>query len=120
MQSQTLYDKYGGQDTVDALVDRFYQGVLSNDLVKHFFDKTDMVKQKKHQASFVAAALGGPNPYNGLSIREAHKKLGVNDDHFDAIVDELTDAMDSFGVEQKDIQIVISTIECLRDDTLNL
>ena len=46
MQSQTLYDKYGGQDTVDALVDRFYQGVLSNDLVKHFFDKTDMNKQK--------------------------------------------------------------------------
>jgi hemoglobin len=79
-----------------------------------------MVKQKKHQASFVAAALGGPNPYIGIDIREAHKKLGVNDDHFDVIVDELTDALDSFGVEQKDIKTVISTIECLRDDTLNL
>ena len=44
MQTTTIYDKYGGQATIEALVDKFYQGVLSNETVKHFFDKTDMVK----------------------------------------------------------------------------
>jgi hemoglobin len=41
---QTLFEKYGGEETIKTLVDKFYDGVLSNDLIKHFFDKTDMVK----------------------------------------------------------------------------
>ena len=118
MQGQTLYEKYGGQATIDALVDRFYQGVLSNEIVKHFFDNTDMVKQRKHQATFIAAALGGPNPYTGKSMREAHMGMTLTHDHFDAIVDELTDAMDSFGVAQDDIKAIIATVEGLRKDII--
>jgi hemoglobin len=117
--TQTLYEKYGGQTTIDTLVDKFYEGVLANDTIKHFFDEVDMVKQKKHQAIFVAAALGGPNPYNGKSMRAAHAKMGLTDDHFDAVVDELTEAMDSLGVSEDDIETVIATIEGLRADVLN-
>ena len=115
----TLYDKYGGQATVDALVDRFYEGVLANDTIKHFFENTDMAKLKRHQGAFVAVALGAPSPYSGRSMREAHKGMGLTDDHFDAVVDELTDAMDALGVSEDDIATVIGTIEGLRTDVLD-
>jgi hemoglobin len=68
---------------------------------------------------FVSAALGGPNPYKGKSMRAAHKGMGLTDDHFDAVVDELTNAMDEMGVEEKDIEAVIGTVEGLRDDVLD-
>ena len=45
--------------------------------------------------------------------------MGLTDDHFDAIVDELTDALDSFGVAQDDIKAIIGTVEGLRNDTLD-
>ena len=115
----TLYDKYGGQATVDALVVKFYDGVLKNDTIKQFFSSTDMDKQRAKQANFVAMALGGPNPYTGKSMREAHKNMGLTDEHFDAVVDELTDAMDSLGVTEADIQTVIATVEGQRIDVLN-
>lgn len=116
--SQTLFDKYGGDATVDALVTKFYEGVLANDTIKHFFENTDMAKLKNHQKAFVALALGSPNPYTGRNMKEAHAGMGLTDDHFDAVVDELTEAMDSLGVSEDDITTVIGNIEKLRGDII--
>ena len=119
MNQQTLFQKYGGQATVDALVDKFYVGVLSNDTIKHFFEGIDMAKLKGHQKMFVAVALGGTNPYTGRGMKEAHAGMGCTDAHFDAVADELTNAMDALGVSESDITAIIGNIEGLRADIVS-
>ena len=50
----TLYDKLGGQQAIEQVVDDFYKLVLADDSVNHFFAHTDMEKQRRHQTAFIS------------------------------------------------------------------
>jgi hemoglobin len=56
----TLYDKLGGAPAVELAVDRFYERVLADDRVRHFFNGLDMARQKQHQMAFMTYAFGSP------------------------------------------------------------
>ena len=49
----TLYEKLGRKDAVDIAVEKFYEHVLNDELIKHFFDAVDMKKQRGHQKNFL-------------------------------------------------------------------
>lgn len=118
MDSQTIFEKYGGQETVNKLVDAFYVRMLADDNVKGFFEGVDMNKLKGHQQKFIAFAIGGPNNYEGRDMKTAHLGMGLNDSHYDSLVDNLSDAMDSLGVSEDDIVAVVAKVESLRNDVL--
>ena len=40
----TLYDKLGGPDALEAAVDLFYEKVLADERLKHFFEGTNMMR----------------------------------------------------------------------------
>ncbi len=67
-----LFEKIGGGAAVDAAVDKFYEKVLADDRIKHFFEGVDMKRQADHQKKFLTFAFGGPANYSGRSMREAH------------------------------------------------
>lgn len=89
----TLYTKLGGAAAVDLAVENFYEKVLADERVQHFFADIDMSRQKQHQKAFMTYAFGGADHWNGLPMRDAHKKLvaemGLTDIHFDAIAEDL-------------------------------
>ncbi len=98
----TLFEKLGGAEAVDMAVDRFYERVLQDDRIKHFFANTDMQKQRAHQKAFLTYAFGGTDQYSGAQMREAHKDLvekqGLNSDHFDAVAEDLMITLKEMGV----------------------
>ncbi|MGG4459028.1 group 1 truncated hemoglobin [Brevibacillus sp. HB1.2] len=114
----TFYEKYGGEDTVAKVVDYFYDLVLADDTVNHFFKNTDMEKQRRHQTKFISYALGGPNQYTGHSMAKVHEGMNLQPIHFDAIVRHLRDALTHFGVSEEDISDALSKVESLREDIL--
>ncbi|WP_432777216.1 group 1 truncated hemoglobin [Brevibacillus gelatini] len=114
----SFYEKYGGEETISKVVDYFYELVLADDTVNHFFKNTDMEKQRKHQTKFISYALGGPNQYTGQSMAKAHEGMNLQPVHFDAIVNHLRAALTHFGVSQSDIDDALSKVEALREDVL--
>lgn len=70
MQATALYEKLGGQQAIDQVVDDFYKRVLADDTINHFFAHTDMEKQRRHQTAFISYALGGANQYTGRSMKK--------------------------------------------------
>ncbi|MGP1385602.1 MAG: group I truncated hemoglobin [Thainema sp.] len=98
----TLFDKLGGAAAVDLAVDKFYQRVLQDDRIKHFFADVDMVKQRAHQKAFLTYAFGGTDKYDGRYMREAHKELvakqGLNSAHFDAVAEDLMETLKEMDV----------------------
>ncbi|MEY3305028.1 MAG: hypothetical protein RLZZ139_3401 [Cyanobacteriota bacterium] len=98
----TLFEKLGGAAAVDVAVDRFYERVLQDDRIKHFFENTDMQKQRTHQKAFLTYAFGGTDKYDGRYMREAHKELvekqGLNGTHFDAVAEDLMITLKEMGV----------------------
>lgn len=69
----SLYERLGGEEGIARVVDTFYDMVLADPRVAHFFANTDMAKQRRHQTLFLTFATGGPNKYTGRSMREAHR-----------------------------------------------
>lgn len=118
----SLYERLGGKAAVDAAVDIFYRKVLADNRVNHFFNNVDMDQQIAKQKNFLAMAFGGPNNYNGKDLRHGHKHLvqkGLNDNHFNIIVEHLGNTLKELGVPANDIQEVASIAESVRSDILN-
>lgn len=109
----TLFEQLGGASAVDVAVDKFYERVLNDDRIKHFFADMDMVKQRAHQKAFFTYAFGGTDKYSGQNMREAHKALvdqqGLNGAHFDAVAENLMLTLDSMGVS-KELQAQVAAI----------
>ena len=110
----TLYEKMGGESAIKEIVDDFYRDVLADEIVSHFFDHTDMEKQRRHQTAFISYALGGTKQYSGRSMEKAHAGLNLQPEHFDAIVKHLTDAIIAHGASQEGLDAALAKIAALK------
>ena len=118
--SETLYQRIGGTAAVDAAVDIFYRKVLADDRISHYFNDLDMRRQAAMQKGFLTFAFGGPHKYSGRNMRRAHARLpGLNDSHFDAVLEHLVAALKELDVPDDIIKEVAAVAEFVRDDVLN-
>lgn len=120
-QSASLFERIGGEAAVNAAVDVFYHKVLDDYRINRFFDKTDMAKQVEHLKAFMTVAFGGPNNYTGRSLREGHArlvKMGLNDSHFDAVMEHLGATMQELNVPADLIAEAAALVESVRGEVL--
>ena len=120
----TLFEQIGGEPAVEMAVDKFYLRVVEDERIKHFFEGVDMKKQRKHQVAFLTYAFGGSQQYSGLSMRKAHQRLvenlGLTNEHFNAVVENLVATLQELNVPDHLIQEVGKIAESIRADVLNL
>ncbi len=119
--SDSLFNRLGGDAAVDAAVDIFYRKVLADDRISEFFVDVDMDKQAAKQKAFLTMAFGGPNSYTGEDMRKGHAHLvarGLNDSHFDAVVENLGSTLKELGVSDELIGEVAAIAETTRNDVL--
>ena len=73
---------------------------------------------------FLTGAFGGPQGYNGRSLREAHKTLveeqGLGEVHFNAVANHLKATLDQLGVPAELANEVMALAAATHDDVLNL
>jgi len=113
--TQTLFEKYGGYPTVQILVEKFYQKVMDDPLLQHFFESTDWKRLIKHQVAFVSQVMGGPVVYKGLDMAKAHKRFNITDSHFDAVASHLLSTITELGVAAEDIDTIMAAVGGLRE-----
>ena len=121
-QHQSLYQNLGGEAAVNAAVDIFYRKVLSDDRISHFFEDVDMDKQAAKQKAFLTMAFGGPQNYTGVDMRRGHAHLvqrGLNDTHFDAVMENLAGTLRELGVAEELINQVAAIAQSTRNDVLS-
>jgi len=118
----SLYERIGGEAAINAAVDLFYNKVLADARIKHFFTNTDMTRQRQHQKMFLTYAFGGLPGYNGQGMRGAHahlvEKLGLNDNHFNAVMENLGAALKELNVPGNLIAEAAAIAESVRSDVL--
>lgn len=94
----------GGKAAVSAVVDRFYQIMLADDEVSHFFGSTDMEKQRCRMKQFITLVTGGPNEYQGADMKTAHCKFDIWKSHYDKTWQNLEISLKHFKVDNKLIE----------------
>jgi hemoglobin len=119
--SESLYEKIGGEPAVDAAVDIFYRKVLGDYRINRFFDGVDMEQQAAKQKAFLTMVFGGPHSYTGQDMRKGHArlvKMGLDDSHFDAVMEHLGETMQELDVPADLIAEAAAIAESTRNDVL--
>jgi hemoglobin len=115
----SIYEAIGGEPALVAVVDDFYGRVLSDAQLAAFFAGANMPKLKGRQVEFFAAALGGPNLYQGASMRQAHAGRGISQADFDRVAVHLTASLADAGVPAEIITEIVAAIVPLADDIVS-
>jgi hemoglobin len=91
-------DAIGGKHAFEAVVDNFYARVLLDEALAPYFAKAPMAELRKHQVDFLYCAISG-DAYKGRPMAEAHKNLGITEEHFVRVANHLVAALDHAKVD---------------------
>ncbi|MGY0489680.1 group I truncated hemoglobin [Streptomyces sp. WG-D5] len=114
--SSSLFEQIGGAKAVRVVVDLFYDKVLADPRLSHYFTDIGIEGLKDHQRLFIGQALGSTEPYTGRALAQAHAHLGVTDDAFDRVVEHLGAALSDAGVDEETIGTIAGALGPLRKD----
>lgn len=120
--NHTLYERLGGEPAVNTAVDIFYRKVIADARINYFFFGVNISEQAAKQKAFLSMAFGGPHEYTGRDMRRSHAKLvgmGMNDRHFDIVLDHLRSTLEQLEAPENLIQEVLDICESTRDDVMN-
>ncbi|WP_227357232.1 group I truncated hemoglobin [Haladaptatus salinisoli] len=113
---ETVFDRLGGHEAVESVVNDFYDRVLNDERVNHHFEDSNTTELRAHQVQFISAVTGGPVEYSGDDMREAHSGMGITDNEFDVVGEHLDTALAENGVPDGDREQVLETVEELRPE----
>src|SRR5487761_1554540 len=115
----SIYEAIGGEPALVAVVDDFYTRVLADPQLAGFFAGANMPKLKGRQVEFFAAALGGPDVYEGGSMRQVHQGRGISQADFDKVAVHLTTSLAAAGVPEETIGQIAAEITPLAGDIVS-
>lgn len=117
-----LYELIGGRPTIVKATDRFYEKVLEDEELRHFFKRTDMAHLRALQSMFISMLLGGRVVYTGKDIHDAHswaRNHGLSHKHFDLFLKHFSAALAEVGVQPEKVEKVMKLLELKRDIVLH-
>lgn len=98
----TMYDAVGGQPFFDALVERFYAGVVVDPLLRPMYADEDLTDAKAHLAGFLAQYWGGPTDYSDARghprLRMRHAPFVIGPPERDAWLRHMLGALRQAGL----------------------
>jgi hemoglobin len=93
-----LYDRLGGKDAIQAVVDDFIGNVADDARINKRFANADIPRLKTKLVEQICEASGGPCKYTGATMLDAHRGMNVTDAEFTALVEDLVKSLDKFKV----------------------
>jgi hemoglobin len=105
---ETIYAQIGGFATVRGVVEDFYDRLIKEDTLRHYFVGIDMSRLIRHQTDFVCMVMGGPVDYTGRQLRDSHRHLanclldgGLEEKHVEEIMGAVRGAKGDIVSEPK-------------------
>src|SRR3954471_12768958 len=109
----SLYRQLGGGVGIAAITDEFCRRVLADETLGPHCSATDTERLGRHQAAFLAAALGEPDSDEVAPPREAHAGCGIGAGHFAAEAGHLAAALRACDVPEALTETIIARVAAL-------
>ncbi len=119
--AKSLYESLGGKSAITAVVDAFVANCAGDKRINVFFasvasDPTRLAKFKTNLVDQICEAAGGPCKYTGKSMKAAHAGMGVSGADFDALVEDLVAALNTFKVSAADQKTLLGVLGSMKAD----
>lgn len=118
---KTLYDRLGGKPAITAVVDEFVGRVAADNRINSFFkdtasDPERLAQFKSKLVDQICEASGGPCKYMGKDMKTAHQGMGISSADFNALVEDLSGALDKFNVGEKEKGELLGALGGMKSD----
>ncbi|MEU2350963.1 group 1 truncated hemoglobin [Modestobacter sp. NPDC049651] len=112
----SLYERLGREVGIRTAVDDFYERVVADPQLEHYFADADLPQLRRHQAALLVQVTGGPAGYSGRDLATGHAGLGITAADFDRVVGHLVGTLTALGVGDDDIAAVGAALSAHRDE----
>lgn len=116
------YERWGGEPFFTALVERFYQGVATDPLLRPMYPD-DLTDPKAHLALFLMQYWGGPRVYSDQRghprLRMRHAPFAIGRAQSDAWLRHMSDAVRAAGMDPVDEAELLDYLEMAAVSLIN-
>jgi len=117
-EKKSLYDRLGGVYAIATVVDAFIEKLLVNDTlnanpaIREARARVPKAGLKFQVTALVCQVTGGPQMYNGRTMKDAHQHLKITEREWDAMVKDFVATLDQFKVpkaEQTELLTIVGS-----------
>lgn len=94
----SLYRDLGEQAGITHIVEGMLLNIAGDPRIVRHFENIDIVRLRDKLVEQICVEAGGPCTYTGDSMEESHKGQNLTPSDFNALVENLQDAMSAQGV----------------------
>ncbi|GGC82947.1 group I truncated hemoglobin [Vreelandella lutescens] len=119
-QPTTLYERMGGQPTIDAVVENLLYRIADDEEVVSYFANSNIDLFAASLAIQLCDVSDGPCQYDGPPMDRAHQTMGITDAHFNRVVEYLDAAMVEEGVPLAARNDMLGRLAPMYEDVMRL
>jgi hemoglobin len=113
-----LFRALGERAGIERIVDGAVARWLADPRIRKDFEDTNIPRLRARLIEQVCALADGPCRYSGHDMRAAHAGLHVTEARFNALVEDLQDAMDAAGVPFATQNRLLALLAPMRRDVM--
>ena len=113
-----LYQALGQRAGIQRIVEGMLLNVAKDQRIVEHFKKVDITRLRDKLTEHLCVEAGGPCKYTGDTLAEAHKGLNLTRSDFNALVEDLIDAMDAEGVSVPNQNRLIARLAPVRGEVI--
>jgi hemoglobin len=114
----SLYQALGQRAGIQRIVEGMLLNIADDQRIVEHFRKVDIVRLRDKLTEQLCVDAGGPCTYTGDSMAESHKGQNLTRSDFNALVENLIDAMDAEGISVRDQNRLIARLAPMRGDVI--
>jgi hemoglobin len=120
---RSLYERVGGSAFFEALVDRFYDGVADDPLLRPMYREGDLSEERRWLALFLAQYWGGPGDYSAERghprLRMRHFPFSIGAEERDAWMGHMRAAVEASSAGAAEQAELVAYFESAADFMIN-
>ncbi|WP_122665422.1 group I truncated hemoglobin [Pseudomonas viridiflava] len=114
----SLYQGLGQRAGIQRIVEGMLIISVKDKRIGEHFKKIDIVRLRDKLVEQLCVEAGGPCKYTGDTMAESHKGQNLTRSDFNALVENLIDAMDAEGISVPNQNRLIARLAPMRGDVI--
>lgn len=119
MSEKSLYERLGGYDAINAVVDDLLPRLAGDAELGRFWQNRGddgIARERQLLIDFLCNSAGGPKYYTGRDMSLSHKGMGIGESDWGRFIGHLTATLDAFSVPDTERGQVLAFIESTKSD----
>ncbi len=112
----SLYEELGSAAGIGAIVNGLLLELAADERIRHHFTNINIAGFRGRLETHFCEITDGPCNFDGRSMQESHRLLGIKESDFNALVEDLMSAMDKLGIPYRTQNAFLARLSPLQPD----